>query len=94
MSETIFAPQPFVGKHDDTWRRTKRIVGQVNGIPGSRGVMVATNGILCQIEQSGPVPFIGHIAWFVPDDKTIDIEHAVKHPAAPLKRKVDFTEYV
>lgn len=49
------------------WRLTKRIVGEVNGIPTSHGVLVATNGIECFIEQ-GEALFRGHILWFVPDD--------------------------
>ena len=49
------------------WRLTKRIVGEINGIPTSRGVLVATNGIECFIEQ-GKNLFRGHLQWFLPDD--------------------------
>ena len=54
------------------WRLTKRIVGQINGIPTSHGVLASTNGIECYIEQEqgdGKVKlFHGHILWFIPDD--------------------------
>jgi hypothetical protein len=54
------------------WRLTRRIVGQINGIPTSHGVLVSTNGIECYIEQeqgNGKIKlFRGHIAWFIPDD--------------------------
>jgi hypothetical protein len=49
------------------WRLTERIVGEINGIPTSRGVLVATNGIECFIEQ-GEKLFRGHLLWFVCED--------------------------
>lgn len=65
------------------WRLTKRIVGEVNGIPTSHGVLVATNGIECFIEQ-GERLFRGHILWFVPDDLE-DLEALSEERASNLQ---------
>ena len=57
-------------KSEGFWRLTDRLVGQINGLPGSRGVLTATDGILCYIEQErdGRVElFAGHIQWFIAD---------------------------
>lgn len=57
-------------KSEGFWRLTDRLVGQINGLPGSRGVLTATDGILCYIEQErdGRVHlFSGHIQRFVAD---------------------------
>ena len=94
MSQSIFYPCPTT-KHDDTWRMTKRVPGELNAIPGSRGVMVATNGILCKIEQGETRSFLGHIAWFVPD-KDDDLEVVKKESTRPVmvKQKKWSDEYV
>lgn len=55
-------------KNPGDWRWTKRILGEINGLPMSRGVLVATNGIICLIEQGGDSHFEGHLQWFVPDE--------------------------
>jgi hypothetical protein len=52
------------------WRLTDRVVGQINGLPQSNGILTATNGILCYIEQPQDHKinlFLGHIEWFIPD---------------------------
>lgn len=53
------------------WRLTARLPGQVHGLPGSRGVLVATDGVVALIEQTGtdgkPTLFEGHLRFFVPD---------------------------
>jgi hypothetical protein len=71
------------------WRLTKRIVGEVNGIPTSHGVLVATNGIECFIEQAGGL-FRGHILWFVPDGledlEVLSEERASKSPSPREQR--------
>lgn len=54
-------------KDPGQWRFTKRIVGEINGLPQSRGVLVATNGILCRIERVALPPFEGHLDAFVSD---------------------------
>ena len=85
-----FHPVPrCLTARDDTWHFTKRIVGQVHGIPTSRGVMVATNGILCLIEQGDGKEFLGHIGWFLADkeDEQQDVKKATKVSNAPLRSK-------
>lgn len=58
------------------WRLTDRIKGQVNGLPETWGILQATNGVLCYIEQGygrvagSDVPLVlGHLQWFVPDER-------------------------
>lgn len=54
----------------EVWRLTDRLVGEINGVPNSRGVLTATNGILCYVEQEQDgriVLFLGHVGWFVAD---------------------------
>lgn len=50
----------------EQWRTTPRLAGEINGLPASRGVLVATNGILCLIEQADGL-YEGHLQWFEPD---------------------------
>ena len=47
------------------WRATPRVLGQINGLPESRGVLVATDGVLCQIVREDGTTFEGHVQWFV-----------------------------
>ena len=42
-------------------------VGQIHALPESRGIAVATNGILVLIMQ-GDRPFYGHLDWFEQDE--------------------------
>jgi hypothetical protein len=42
-------------------------VGQIQGLPGSKGVAVATNGILVIID-TGATAFIGHLQSFVVEE--------------------------
>lgn len=50
------------------WRLTERLVGEIVGLPNSRGILTATDGIQCYIEREGTFPFHGHVQWFVPDN--------------------------
>lgn len=70
----------FLRKHDvtipfaqfDSWRMlqpTEQLVGEIQGLPESRGIVRATNGILCFIELSSGALFEGHYESFVPDPK-------------------------
>ena len=72
------------------WRLTKRIVGQINGIPSIRGILTATNGILCFIESEAGVPLLGHIGWFEPDqaDDREDVANECAQENAPARRWV------
>lgn len=72
--------------HNLEWRLTPRILGQISGLPASRGILCATNGILCYIDQGQSysiLPYCGHVQWFSPDDKDIDmfeVKHRFKRP--------------
>lgn len=52
----------------DQWRLTPRLLGQIQAIPQSRGILTATNGIDCYIVCGDQTLFKGHIGWFVPDE--------------------------
>lgn len=50
------------------WRLlTPRKSGEVNGIPTSRGLAIATDGMLVLIRQSDGSLFEGHLEWFEKD---------------------------
>lgn len=50
--------------------------GQIQGLPTSHGRLVATNGVLCYLEQGSGL-FLGHLDSFVKD----------KRPAAQPKKE-------
>ena len=56
-------------RKDGIWRLTEPRAGEINGLPNFRGLLVATNGILCYLETETGRLFEGHIDWFVPDQK-------------------------
>ena len=55
-------PKPY------DWRLIEAMTGEINGIPTSRGIAVATNGILVAIMQNDGI-VIGHLDWFVKDEE-------------------------
>lgn len=55
-------------KAHDHWRLTDVRNGHINGLPHSQGRLVATDGILCYIEQADRL-FLGHISHFRPDPR-------------------------
>jgi hypothetical protein len=71
-----------------------QVVGQINGLPTSRGILRATNGILCLIEQPTGW-FEGHLQHFVPDDSGADQRAAVmallKQPKPKKPLQADYT---
>ena len=54
------------------WRMVERQVGQIIGLPDSRGVLVCTNGIQCFIEQADGKLYLGHYDWFVADEQSAE----------------------
>lgn len=51
------------------WRmHREETIGQINGLPETRGALVATNGVLCFIRQAKG-HFLGHLDFFVPDPR-------------------------
>lgn len=63
-------------KHSRDWRLVHHTrfgaVGQIHGLPNSRGQLIATDGIECFIIRGDGSIFIGHIDFFV-DDKEQDL---------------------
>ena len=53
----------------EPWRLTTAQVGQINGLPTSRGVRVATNGVLCIIRQSED-----NVKWFVGHESMWEVD--------------------
>lgn len=46
--------------------------GQINGIPDSYGMLVATDGVLCVIDRINLPAFYGHVQWFVEDKEEVE----------------------
>jgi hypothetical protein len=42
-------------------------VGMINGLPGTKGVAIATNGVLVIID-TGCLPFVGHLESFITEE--------------------------
>jgi hypothetical protein len=98
LSQTYTSIYAFQRAHGITWpateawRLTERVLGEIVGLPGSRGILTATNGILCYIEQEsfGRVEtYLGHIQWFLPDGakEPVDVEALVRQPKKPSSRQ-------
>ena len=49
------------------WRLTEPFYGEINGLPSSRGQLLATDGIICLIHTGGNSLFRGHIEFFIAD---------------------------
>lgn len=49
------------------WRLTEYELGEVNGLPKSRGRVVATNGLMCYIVIAPDVLYYGHYTAWIPD---------------------------
>lgn len=76
MFESVQLYQAFSGltlDRNTEWRVCKKLLGEIQGLPTSRGQLAITNGILCHIVKEDNTIFIGHIGWFVPDNKEVDM---------------------
>ena len=60
MCEQLGLPE---SKFSLGWRLVDVRIGELNGLPTSRGRLVATDGMQCVILNDTTF-FIGHIAWF------------------------------
>lgn len=92
-SLAVLLPKP------DEWRLLQpALVGQINALPETRGLALATNGIHVLILQENKQCF-GHIDWFVADedqpvkDLTVTAK-TVKEPKKATKKVVDMMEFV
>lgn len=57
-------------KEFDQWRMAlpqDQRVGEITGLPESRGILRCTNGIMCYIERTEKFPYFGHIQHWKPD---------------------------
>jgi hypothetical protein len=50
------------------WRLTNPEYGQIEGLPLSRGQILATDGMRCIILRADNSVFFGHIHWWIADD--------------------------
>jgi hypothetical protein len=58
----VVLPRPY------EWRLLQELMyGEINGLPESRGVAIATNGIIVAIVQESHL-FFGHLDYFVQDE--------------------------
>jgi len=93
----LLTKHKLVYRDASNWRMTKRIPGQINGLPHSGGVLVATNGIVCLIEQTGgDTIYEGHMGWFVPDagadEEEVELLKAEKYRKA--KKPINVEDYL
>lgn len=87
-NELRYWPQPFSslaaflaaynlpGKRYGQWRLTDYVLGHVNGLPASRGRMVATNGIMCFIIREDRTLYEGHVQHWVHENNVEDRERS------------------
>ena len=64
----FFALNAMPIPRDGDWRLTDYDLGEINGLPRSRGRVVATNGIMCYIQQETGL-YLGHFTAWIPDHK-------------------------
>lgn len=66
---------------NEHWRLTPRVVGEIHALPGSNGILTATNGILCYIERAENSLFLGHIDHFISRTSPYFVERVLKLPS-------------
>jgi len=77
----------------DQWRMVplcEQRTGSINALPDMRGMLRATNGILCFLERSDGTLIEGHLEFFVPDagQHPVRISHNGK-PKKPTKAEAE-----
>lgn len=76
------------------WRLTDYVLGEINGLPKSRGRVVATNGLMCYIQIAPDVLYYGHFTAWVPDEIESDRVPTLRIPKqAKVKQVQLFAEY-
>jgi hypothetical protein len=79
-------PQPR-----DEWRITPKQLGEINGLPHSRGFRVASNGIFCAIQREDGTLFLGHDCHFTAEaEEKVDEQGSPRQPR--LSKKVTLEE--
>lgn len=75
-----------------TWRLlSPAMVGEINALPGSKGIAIATNGILVAILQNTSL-FIGHFDSFVVE-QVVETDKQGKKQTAN-KPKIDIMDFI
>lgn len=69
------------------WRLTDYVLGEINGLPKSRGRVVATNGIMCYIQQEYGL-YYGHYTSWTPDHKEPVIRQGGRGIKSPTAKKI------
>lgn len=86
------APLPRTTLKSPEWR-TPAVPcwGHVNGLPNSRGRLLATNGIRCLIErEDGKWSADWHYDWFIPDrEENLPMPQRERKSAAPRKSALE-----
>lgn len=77
IEDLNFIPNPFASIYElcrelelsprklSHWRLVKCELGEINGLPKSRGLLVAASGPECLIWAGGTTHYIGHRDWWV-----------------------------
>lgn len=77
------------------WRLTEYELGEINGLPKSRGRVVATNGIMCYIQTAPDCLYFGHFTAWKPDvsDSPIRVKNPTPITKSAKKLDVCFVDY-
>lgn len=69
------------------WRLASEQLGEIIGLPLSRGRLMATNGIDCLIETEIGTIYKGHVAFFIHDEvENEESTTTVKEPKTRAKK--------
>jgi hypothetical protein len=71
----------------DNWRLTKPCLGSINGLPNLRGFVLATNGILCYLENERGEICQGHFDWFNPEQQDAVVSFTDGTPVKESQKK-------
>jgi len=72
------------------WRLTEYELGEINGLPKSRGRVVCTNGIMCYIQIAPDVLYYGHITAWIPDENLIEASEIAPKLTKSLPNFINF----
>lgn len=77
-------------------RLTDPEIGEIEGLPHSRGQLLATDGIRCIILRGDNSVFFGHIHWWIADDpleQPSGIHTGTTKSPRKAKFKRDFSQF-
>jgi len=63
----FFADHNMPYPRKGVWRPVNHAIGEINGLPNSRGIVTVTDGIMCYIVCADSSLYRGHYSWFIPD---------------------------